>query len=331
MNRTLKARADHLPLIHPFRISRGVKTAADAVVVELAYDGVVGRGEAIPYPRYGESVDSVLRQIDTVQSAVEEGANQRDLFKLLSPGAARNAIDCALWDLEARQTGRSVASITGIEPPAELITAVTVGLDSPEGMARSARQWGAAPLVKVKVDAIDPAAQITAVRNSLPEAQLIVDPNESWNLDILQQIQPTLEVTKVTLVEQPLPAGTDAALTGFKSAIPICADESCHTEADLEPLVGRYQYVNIKLDKTGGLTAALDLLAAARAGGFGIMTGCMICSSLSIAPAWLIASQSDFADLDGPLWLKDDRPGGVTQTRAGWLDRASGGFWGEAG
>ena len=327
MLRTLQARREHWPLAAPFRISRGVKTAADVVAVEIGHEGQVGHGEAVPYGRYGETLDSVLVQIDSVADAIGAGMTRIELMRALPPGAARNAIDCALWDLEAKLSGRSVAELLHQPEPQPVTIALTVSLDSPDAMARAAAAMNGAPVIKVKVDAIEPEACLRAVRAAAPDAQLIVDPNEGWSFALLRDIQPVLQELKVALVEQPLPSDEDHQLVGFDPAIPICADESCHVAADLDELAGRYQVVNIKLDKTGGLTEALDLLTAARSRGFGVMVGCMVSSSRSIAPALLLAREAEFVDLDGPLWLKADHPGGV-RLEAGKLAPAAPGFWG---
>jgi len=316
------------PLATPFRISRGVRTSAEVVVATIRSGAFSGRGESLPYARYGESVDSVIGDASTLAQAIANGLDRRQLRDLLAPGAARNALDCALWDLESQQQGASVAALLGQPdtlPP--LASAQTVGLDTPERMERAARALAHLDLVKLKVDASNPAAQIRAVRGALPGARLIVDPNESWTFDLLQSLQPVLAETRIDLVEQPLPAGADDALLGFTSVARLCADESCHVASDLSRLRGRYQVVNIKLDKTGGLTAALDLLDAARAQGFGIMVGCMISSSLAIAPAWHVARHAEFVDLDGPLWLGNDHPGGAVM-RDGLLQPPAPALWG---
>jgi L-alanine-DL-glutamate epimerase-like enolase superfamily enzyme len=304
-----------------------VKTAADVVAVEIGHDGQVGHGEAVPYARYDESIDSVLAQIESVADAVRDGASRGDLMAMLPPGAARNALDCALWDLESKFSGRSVSELLGEPEPAPLVMALTVSLDTPEAMGRAAAAMNGHPVIKVKVDALAPEACLRAVRQAAPDAQLIVDPNEGWNFELLRDIQPLLQELNVALVEQPLPVADDHLLAGFDPAIPICADESCHVASDLDELAGRYQVVNIKLDKTGGLTEALELLTAAQTRGFGVMVGCMVSSSRSIAPAMLLAAEADFVDLDGPLWLKADHPGGVT-LRDGLLTPPAPGFWG---
>jgi L-alanine-DL-glutamate epimerase-like enolase superfamily enzyme len=329
MLRQLSVAHQSWPLAAPFRISRGVKHSAEVITVEINQGGVRGRGESVPYARYGETIDSVLQQIRLVANAIEAGSSRAELAQLLPAGAARNAVDCALWDLGARLAGTSVWSMLHRMQPQALTTALTISLDTPERMGAAAAKIASAGLIKVKVDAVDPAAQIRAVRQAAPSARLIVDPNESWTIDLLRRIEPTLVALDVALVEQPLPATDDSDLEGFSSTVPICADESCHVAADLPRLRGRYQVVNIKLDKTGGLTEALSLLSAARADGFRIMVGCMISSSLSIAPAFLVAQEAEFVDLDGPLWFKADHRGGV-QSHDGVLQPVAPGFWGQA-
>ena len=322
MARRVTSTIEQWPLARPFRISRGTKTVAEVVVVEVEADGLVGRGEAVPYARYGETPASVIAQLETVHAALAQGADRAALARLLPPGAARNAADCALWDLEERLEH---GSGTALAQP--LATALTVGLDEPDAMAAAAAALADVPLIKVKLDAREPEACLRAVRAAAPRPRMIVDPNESWTLDLLAQLQPVLAELNTSFVEQPLPAEADAALAGFDRLVPICADESVHTADGLAGLRERYDLVNIKLDKTGGLTEAFTLLAAARAHGFGVMVGCMICTSLSIAPALRIAREADFADLDGPLWLKQDRPGGV-RLDAGRLLPTAPGFWG---
>ncbi len=329
MLRDLKVRHQSWPLSSPFRISRGVKVSAEVVAVEIRRGAFVGRGESVPYARYGETIESVLGQIQRVSNALLSDASREDCKRLLPPGAARNAIDCALWDLSARSSGRSVSSMLGFGPLPVLTSALTIGLDTAERMAAAAADIATAELIKVKVDAADPAMRIRAVRAAAPAARLIVDPNESWDLPLLQAMQPVLAETGVTLVEQPLPADADQGLQDLAPVCAICADESCHVAADLPRLRSRYQVVNIKLDKTGGLTEALDLLAAARADGFGVMVGCMVCTSLGIAPALHVARHADFVDLDGPWWLRRDHPGGLTFDNGNLLPPAPG-LWGDS-
>lgn len=327
MSRTLYFEHDRFPLKAPFRIARGVKTAADVVTVTIAEDGMAGRGEAVPYPRYGESVESALAAIGSARGLIEQGAGREALLEALPPGAARNALDCALWDLEARMSGRGVAEMIGATPPRPVATALTISIDSPEAMAEAAAALRDVPLLKVKVDARDPRAQIMAIRAAAPGPALIVDPNESWNRDLVVAMQETLVAARADLLEQPVPAGADEWLEGFAPAVPICADESFHVAADLPAVARRYSHVNVKLDKAGGLTAGLEAARAARAAGLGLMTGCMVSSSLSIAPALHLAAMSDFVDLDGPLWLSADRPGGVSEA-GGFIHPPAAGFWG---
>ena len=327
MSRRLTAVHERFALHTPFRISRGIKTVADVVTVTIGDGEAVGRGEGTPYPRYGESVDSVLAAIESVRPAVEAGAGREALLTLLPAGAARNAVDCALWDLEARLTGRGVAAALGSAEPGPTESALTIVIDAPGAMARAAAAIAHAPLIKVKVDAIDPAAQVRAVRAAAPAARLIVDPNESWDERVATAMRPVLVDARVALLEQPAPADADGWLEGFDAGVPICADESVHTADDLDRIAARYDLVNIKLDKAGGLTGALALAAAARARGLGVMTGCMVSTSLSIAPALHVARLSAFVDLDGPLWLAADRPGGV-RDRSGMLQPPEPGFWG---
>ncbi|HWK35290.1 N-acetyl-D-Glu racemase DgcA [Sphingomonas sp.] len=327
MTRTLSAEIARFPLSTPFRISRGVKTVAEVVEVEVAQDGAVGRGEGMPYARYGESLDGALAEIAAVRDAIAAGAGRDDVLTLMRPGAARNAVDCALWDLEATLSGKSVSALIGDPPVGAVATAMTVGLDTPEAMGAAAAAYADYPLVKIKVDRNDPLAQIRAVRAAAPRPRIIVDPNESWTIAEVRDLQSALIDLRIDLLEQPLPSEDDGALAGFTSAIPIAADESAHVAGDIDALADRYQVVNIKLDKTGGLTAALTLADAAVARGLGLMTGCMVSSSLSIAPAMIVAARSGFVDLDGPLWLANDRPGGVRAER-GMMRPPSPGFWG---
>ena len=327
MSRTLSAQHDRFELTHPFRIARGVKTAADVITVTIRDGAVEGRGEGVPYPRYGESVESALAAVEEARSLIEGGAGREELLKAMPAGAARNALDCALWDLEARLSGRNVAAMIGDPAPERIASALTVVIDAPEAMERSAAAIAHVPLIKVKVDANDPEAQIRAVRAAAPDADLIVDPNESWDEYLVQSLQPLLLEQRVALLEQPMPAGEDQWLEGFSPSVRICADESVHIAADLPALARRYQVVNVKLDKSGGLTAAIELARAARELGLGLMTGCMVSSSLSIAPALHIARMSDFVDLDGPIWLREDRSGGVSD-EGGFLLPPAPGFWG---
>lgn len=327
MFRTVRAQHDRFPLIRPFRIARGTKTVADVVTVTISEGDAIGRGEAVPYPRYGETIDATLALIEQARPLIEQGGGRAELLRSMPAGAARNAIDCALWDLEARLSCRDVAAM--IDGPAlhALASAMTVVIDTTDAMARDAASLADMPVLKIKVDADDPAAQIRAVRAAAPKADLIVDPNESWDRSLMEAMQPVLVEARVGLLEQPVPACADEWLEGFGPAVPVCADESVHVAADLAIVARRYQAVNVKLDKAGGLTAALELARAARARGLGVMTGCMVSSSLSIAPALHVAMMSDFVDLDGPAWLREDRPGGV-RTKGGYIHPPAAGFWG---
>ncbi|WP_129791246.1 N-acetyl-D-Glu racemase DgcA [Sphingosinicella sp. CPCC 101087] len=327
MSRTFHAQHDCFPLTRPFRIARGTKSAADLVTVTIGEGDSTGRGEAAPYPRYGETIDGTLAAIEQIRPLIEQGGGRTELLEALPAGAARNAIDCALWDLEAKRSGRDVAALIGGPALQAIPTAMTVVIDTPDAMAREAAMLAHAPVLKVKVDANDPAAQILAVRAAAPRSDLIVDPNESWDRAVMEAMQSVLVEARVGLLEQPVPAGSDEWLEDFTPAVPICADESVHVAADLAVVARRYQAVNVKLDKTGGLTAALELAREARVRGLGLMTGCMVSSSLSIAPALHIAILSDFVDLDGPLWLREDRPGGV-RGDGGFIHPPAAGFWG---
>ena len=327
MLRELSITQRSYPLVAPFRIARGVKYAADVVTVELRQGGRVGRGESVPYGRYGESVTSVLDEMEALRAELVAGMGRDELQARLSPGAARNALDAAMWDLESQLSAVPVWARLARPPRTALVSAITVSIDTPQRMGEAASRIAGAGLIKIKVDADDPAARIEAVRRAAPLAHLMVDPNESWDIGLLRDMQPVLEQLGVALLEQPLPADADDALLGFSSRIPICADEACHVTTDLPRLRDRYQAVNIKLDKTGGLTEAWRLLRAARAEGFRIMVGCMVCSSLGITPALEIAREAEFIDLDGPLWLQHDYPDGVS-LQGGFLLPPSPAFWG---
>jgi L-Ala-D/L-Glu epimerase / N-acetyl-D-glutamate racemase len=298
-------------LAQPFAISRGSKTTAEVVVAEV-FDGEFhGRGECVPYPHYGESVDSVVAALDAMKGSVFSGLDRRELQQAMPPGAARNALDCAFWHLDAQRDDRRVAEMAGIGPLKPLVTAYTLSLDTPERMSEAAAAQCQRPLLKLKLGGDGDVARVRAVRQAAPAARLIVDANEGWSERHLVEVMPALAEFGVELIEQPLPAGADAALAGVPHPIPVCADESCHTRADLDRLAGQYEAVNIKLDKAGGLTEALALAEAAAARGFKIMVGCMIGSSLALAPAVLVAQRAHFVDLDAPLLLTADRVPGL--------------------
>lgn len=306
--RHLRIYEESWPLHTPFVIARGSRSEANVVVVEIEEKGVKGVGECTPYPRYGESIASVMAQVVSVSDALEKGVSRAQLASLLPPGAARNAVDCALWDLAARQAGTPLSGLLGVSLPEAIMTAQTVVIGSPEQMAASARAlWGkGARLLKVKLDNHLISERMIAIRAAAPEATLIVDANESWHRDGLASRCQLLADLGVAMLEQPLPVGEDDALANFIHPLPICADESCHTREDLPALRGRYDMVNIKLDKTGGLTEALALAQEARERGFALMLGCMLCTSRAIAAALPLVPQVRFADLDGPTWLAAD-------------------------
>lgn len=303
----LSVSVESWPIRGVFRISRGAKTEAEVVVATIESGGFRGRGECVPYRRYGETLDSVVTAIEALRPRLHADFSRAALQSSMPAGAARNAIDCALWDLEAKRAGTSVAALAGLAAPRPVLTAYTLSLDTPQAMAEAARA-AAKPLLKLKLGGDDAdLARVAAVHAAAPGARLIVDANEAWAAGDVLPLARALAPLGVVLIEQPLPAGADEALAGIDSPVPLCADESCHTAADLPRLVGRYSHVNIKLDKTGGLTGALLLADAAEAAGLGLMIGCMVGTSLAMAPALLLAGRADFVDLDGPLLLDRDR------------------------
>lgn len=307
MVRTLSVEAERFALAAAFTISRGSKTEAAVLTCTIGQDGNAGRGECVPYARYGETVDSVRDAIEAMRGDIARGMSRQELLAAMKPGAARNALDCALWDLEAKAEGVAVAARIGAASPRPLETAYTIPLGEPEAMAAQARLHAGRPLLKVKVGTPDDAARIEAVAAAAPQSRIILDANEGWSEDNLARHLVVAARCGVALIEQPLPAGRDEALRAISRAVPVCADESAHTAGDLDGLVGLYDAVNIKLDKAGGLTAALDLRERARRLGFGVMVGCMVGTSLAMAPAVLLAQDADFVDLDGPLLLARDR------------------------
>ena len=299
------------PLAGAFSISRGTKTTTEVVVVEVHAGAISGHGECTPYPRYGETVESVLAQIADVTSQLHSLAPRAAidaLQSLLAPGAARNALDCALWDVAAKSANQSAYALIGVPEPQPVVSAYTLSLGSSEAMGAAARKHASAPLMKLKLAGEGDLERVQAVRLNAPNSRLIVDANEGWSADQVVPFSQALAVLGVELIEQPLPAGEDAFLADIEHPVPLCADESCHTRDGLDELVGRYEFVNIKLDKTGGLTEALALREAARARGFKIMVGCMMASSLAMAPAVLVAQGAEVVDLDGPLWIAKDWP-----------------------
>jgi L-alanine-DL-glutamate epimerase-like enolase superfamily enzyme len=299
----LTVQYDDFQLADAFTISRGTKTAAEVVTVCAEAGGYRGYGECVPYARYGESRASVKAQI----KALPVDVTRATLQGLLPPGAARNAVDCALWDLEARCAGVRVWDLAGLPAPGPQITAFTLSLDTPDEMRRAAERHRHRPILKIKLGTPDDLPRLEAVRAGAPVSRIIVDANEGWSVEAYTALAPHLLALGVDLVEPPLPAGADGALAGIARPVPVCADESCHDAASLPALRGKYDVVNIKLDKTGGLTGALALRDAALAEGFGVMVGCMVGSSLAMAPAVLVAQGAAFTDLDGPLLLAEDR------------------------
>lgn len=309
--RSLSVTAETFPIAGAFTISRGSKTEAGVLTCTIRDGDREGRGECVPYARYGETLESVRGEIEAAAAAIVDGAGRADLAAVMRPGAARNGIDCALWDLEAKQSGRTVADLLGIAHPRQIETAYTLSLDAPEAMHAQARKNSWRPLLKIKVGTADDEPRMRAVASGAPDSRVILDANEGWTPDNLARHLALAAELGIALVEQPLKAGDDAMLRDVAHAVPICADESVHTAADLDGLVGLYDAVNIKLDKAGGLTAALELRDRARAQGFGIMVGCMVGTSLAMAPAVLLAQDADFVDLDGPLLLARDREPGL--------------------
>jgi L-Ala-D/L-Glu epimerase len=307
----LAARIERWPIAGSFTISRGAKTQAVTVVAEVSRGGLTGRGECVPYPRYGETPEAALAALTAMQEPLSRGLDRQALQAAMPPGAARNALDCALLDLEAKTSGQRVWSLLGRPAPVACITAYTISLASPEAMAAAAAKAAHRPLLKIKLGGDGDGRRIAAVRKAAPDSELIVDANEAWTPESLEQNLADCAEAGVTLVEQPLPAGHDEALAGIQRPLLVCADESVHDRASLDGLRGRYDAVNIKLDKTGGLTEALAMADAAQALGFQIMIGCMVATSLAMAPAMLLAPQARFVDLDGPLLLARDRDGGL--------------------
>ncbi len=309
--RSLKVAAETWPIAGTFRISRGARTEAQVVVVEITEDDAVGRAECVPYPRYGESIADTIEQIFAMEGAIGDGLARDALQSALPPGAARNALDCALWDLIAKRDNTTAWRLAGLALPGPLTTAYTLSLDTPEAMGASAAANAHRPLLKVKLDGDGVIERVRVVHKNAPQSSIIVDANEAWTPELLAEVAPQLGALGVEIIEQPLHADADDALDGMARPVPLCADESCHDSATVPGLVGRYDLVNIKLEKTGGLTEALKLAKAAEAAGFGIMVGCMIGTSLSMAPATLVASRARFVDLDGPLLLARDRDPGI--------------------
>ncbi|RAK52994.1 N-acetyl-D-Glu racemase DgcA [Phenylobacterium deserti] len=312
MPASLNARSERWPIAGAFVIARGAKTEAEVVVAEVSDGAFAGRGEAVPYARYGESVQGVLAQLQSVTAQIAEGADRAALQDLLPPGAARNALDCALWDLEAKRAGVRAWRLAGRERLDPVKTCLTISLGEPQAMAEQARAVARWPMLKLKIGGPDDVNAVAAVREAAPRTRLIVDANEALTFEDLVRLAPDFARLQVKLLEQPLAVGQDAELEGWNSPVPLCADESLHTRAELADCARRYSCVNIKLDKAGGLTEALALREAALAAGLEIMVGCMVSTSLGIAPALIPAQGAQFVDLDGGLLLARDRHPGLT-------------------
>jgi L-alanine-DL-glutamate epimerase-like enolase superfamily enzyme len=308
---SLTVTIERWPIAGRFAISRGTKTEAVVAVAELSRNGRRGRGECVPYPRYGESPEGVAAALEALSPRIAAGLSRTALQTAMPAGAARNALDCAFWDLEAKAGGRPVWQLAGLPEPRPLTTAYTISLGSPERMAEAAGAAARRPLLKIKLGAEGDPARIAAVRAAAPETELIVDANEGWTPQNLAANFAACAAAGVLLVEQPLPAGKDDMLAQIRCPVPVCADESVHDRASLAALKGKYHAVNIKLDKTGGLTEALAMADEAERLGFQIMAGCMVATSLAMAPAMLLAQRARFVDLDGPLLLARDRDHGL--------------------
>lgn len=325
--RRLTARAESWPIAGTFRISRSAITERTVVVVEIEEGGARGRGECVPYPRYDETPERTLAEIEALRPALEAGLDRARLGHALKAGAARNAIDCALWDLEAKRTGAPVWRLAGLPEPRPVETAYTIAIDTPEAMGAKAAANAHRPLLKIKLDDTLVLERLRAVRGASPKARLVVDPNESWTVAMLRAHEAALVDLGVAMIEQPLRAGADDGLGGLGYAIPLCADESFHDRASLPGLAGRYGMVNVKLDKTGGLTEAIAVARAAREEGFALMVGCMLATSLAMAPAALLAPMAAVVDLDGPLMLARDREPGI-RYEGGTMMPAPPALWG---
>ncbi len=324
---SLEVTSESWPIAGTFTISRGSKTQADVVFVELQSNGFKGRGECVPYARYNETTDSVREQIEALRKEFANGLDRHALQSLMPAGAARNAVDCALWDLEAKQSGKRAWELAGIDAMRPCTTAYTLSLDTPLNMQKKAAENAAMPLLKLKLSGPDDLERVAAVRRGSPEARIIVDANEGWTEQNYNEIAPELQRLGVVMIEQPMPAGDDAVLANMQRSVMVCADESCHDTASLDDIIGKYDMINIKLDKTGGLTEALRLAKKASDSGLRIMTGCMVATSLSMAPAMIIAQLADIVDLDGPLLLAKDRDHGIP-IQQGIMTEPSSALWG---
>jgi len=322
----IEAHEETWPLREIFRISRGSRTETRVILATVSDGQHTGRGEGVPLRRYGQTSDSVLAQIESIKHA--HNLNRQTLQDLLPPGAARNALDCALWDLEAKCSGKRVWELANLSTIPEVETSFTISLDTPEKMSRAASTHSSAPILKLKLGGDDnDLARVGAVRKTVPNTRLLIDANESWSPEHFRNVAPELKRLGVELIEQPFPANADEVLGKLDRPIPVCADESCHTTADLPRLKNRYDVINVKLDKTGGLTEALLLCESAHENGFKLLIGCMVCTSLAIAPARLLANNAHYVDLDGALLLARDRDHGL-QCNNGTIGLPSAELWG---
>jgi L-Ala-D/L-Glu epimerase / N-acetyl-D-glutamate racemase len=316
------------PLREPFVIARSSHTTCEVIIVQLAAGGHVGRGEAVGVDYHGETIDSMRAQIEGVRATIERGVDRGQLLDILPAGGARNALDAALWDLEAKRTGTSVWELAGIARPKSIASCVTIGIRSLAEYEAKARELSRYQWIKVKVSADRPLEAVAAVRRGAPAARLVVDANQAWSVDALQRLAPALAQLRVDLLEQPVRESDDDPLADLELPIPVCADEPANTVDDLPRLIGRYDFVNIKLDKSGGLTAALDLAHAARAAGLRLMVGCMVGGSLAMAPAMVVAQLCEVADLDGPLLQAEDWPDAIEYRNDGLMSLPSRKLWG---
>jgi len=311
----------------PFRISGIDWGKSESLVIQLSEGGFIGRGEAQGVYYLDETAESIFQQIDSLAGPISRGITRHEVQELLPAGGARNALDCALWDLECKKAGKSIWELTGIQP-GPVTTVFTIGLeDSPEAMAEKARAAADSPVLKIKLDDIHPVENLAAIRAARPDAKLVVDANQGWSFELLKEILPRCVELGLEMIEQPLKRGADEKLEGFESPIPLCADESCLHTGELEQAVRRYSMINIKLDKTGGLTEALKLAKAAKAKGCSLMVGNMVGTSLSMAPSFVVARLCDFVDIDGPMLLKYDIPNGLKYER-GVVEGFSSALWG---
>lgn len=312
------------PIAGRFTIARGSRTQAEVIVAEVSRDGIIGRGECVAYSRYGETRDSV---IDAIHAVPTSNLTNATLQSILPAGAARNALDCALWDFAAKSCGERVWRMLRYPPPRRVLSAYTISLEDPATMRQAAAAHADYPLLKVKLGADGDIDRVAAVRNGAPDSRLIVDANEGWSVDEYPKLVAELHALGVAMIEQPLPSHEDQALAELPRPVPICADESCRDRDSLTKLIGRYDMINIKLDKTGGLTEALALRQAAKEAGLKIMVGCMVSTSLSMAPAALVAQEADVVDLDGPLLLECDRSHAIVYEN-GWMQAPNPELWG---